>query len=87
MVMEAASRIYKELEFTEGAASGSRRYLEWRGVGHDGTDYQGITILSRNSDGALNSVAIHHRPLAAALTFSRTLAEALSGRVDAHHFF
>ncbi len=85
-VMEAASRQYSELLFTDRAIEGARQYLEWRATGHDGVAYRGVTILTRDPGGAVRSIAIHHRPLAAAMHFSRALAEALHGVIAPDHF-
>jgi hypothetical protein len=85
-VMAAASAVYAELEFIAQAAAGSRQYLEWIGRGHDGVAYRGVTVLTRNPAGALAHIAIHHRPLDAAMHFSRALGSALTGAVDPTHF-
>lgn len=85
-VMAAASAVYASLEFTAQAMAGSRQYLEWIGRGYDGVAYRGVTVLTRNPAGALAHIAIHHRPLGAAMHFSRALASALAGAVDPTHF-
>jgi pimeloyl-ACP methyl ester carboxylesterase len=78
-VMDAASKIYSEVRFTDSAATGNKQYLEWVATGRDGVEYRGITILTRDIAGALAHIAIHHRPLGAAMHFSKTLAAALKG--------
>ncbi|HLY88990.1 MAG TPA: alpha/beta hydrolase [Acetobacteraceae bacterium] len=85
-VMAVASRQYRELTFTDQATAGSKQYLEWRATGHDGVAYRGVTILTRDVQGAMRQIAIHHRPLGAAMHFSRALADGLRGEIDAAHF-
>jgi hypothetical protein len=87
-VMAAASGIYGELVFTDPVTSGARTFLEWRATAADsGTEYRGVTVLTANADGAIEHIAIHHRPLGSALQFSAELGRRLDGVVPAKHFF
>lgn len=86
LVMEAASRIYEHLEFTEQATHGTRQYIEWRARAFGGVHLNGITIIARNEQGAIARVAIHHRPLGAALMFSNRLGKELEGVIDTSYF-
>ena len=85
-VMAAASAVYAELEFTTQVVAESRQYLEWIARGHDDVAYRGVTVLTRNPAGAIAHIAIHHRPLDAAMQFSRALGSALAGTIDPAHF-
>ena len=86
-VMATASGIYESLVFTQQAAAGSRTYLEWEATAFGGTRLLGVTVLAKDDEGRITDIAIHHRPLSAALTFSRTLGDLLEGTVDRDHFY
>ena len=73
--------------FTQQAAAGSRTYLEWEATAFGGTRLLGVTVLAKDDEGRITDIAIHHRPLSAALTFSRTLGDLLEGTVDRDHFY
>ncbi len=85
-VMEAASQIYESLEFTEQSTGPGRQYLEWRATAFGGVPISGVTVITRNQDGRIANIAIHHRPLAAALKFSNELGLRLRGKVSEEHF-
>jgi SnoaL-like domain len=85
-VMEAASKMYEDLEFTEQAADGHHQYVEWRVRTFSGSNMRGVTIITRNAAGAITRLAIHHRPLAEALKFSAEMGRRLQGVVDSSHF-
>jgi hypothetical protein len=84
-VMEAASKIYESLQFTDQAIEGHRQYLEWkaRAFGDIGMSF---TVITRNEAGAIAHVAILHRPLGGALRFSAEIGQVLQGVIDASHF-
>jgi len=86
-VMGAASGIYESLVFTQQSSRGPRTYLEWEAVGFGGTQMQGVTVLTKDEQERIARVAIHHRPLGAALRFSAELRRHLAGRIDAAHFY
>lgn len=85
-VMEAASSVYASLDFTEQATSGNKQYVEWVATAHEGVEFRGVTVLTRNVSGAIAHVAIHHRPMEAAIFFSRLLGEKLKHSLPAGHF-
>ena len=85
-VMAAASGIYESLVFTQQTVAGTRTYLEWEATAFGGTQLLGVTILVKDEEGRITDVAIHHRPLPAALTFSRTIGDLLEGVIDRDHF-
>lgn len=80
-VMAAAADYYTRLAFTHQTTSGARTYLEWEAAAPDGTELAGVTVLTRNRDGRVEHVAIHHRPLDAALEFSRVIGRRTAGVV------
>jgi hypothetical protein len=81
-VMAAASGIYTSLVFTHEARQGDRTYLEWDATLHDGTPVSGVTRLVADAQGRTVDVAIHHRPLDAALAFSDELGRRLGDGAD-----
>ncbi|MET7296647.1 alpha/beta hydrolase [Streptomyces griseoloalbus] len=85
--MSAASRIYDSLQFVREATVGSRTYLEWEATAFAGLEIFGVTILTKDDEGRIAHVAIHHRPLGAALKFSTEMRERLAGTVDPSHFY
>ena len=85
-VMEAASKIYESLDFTDQATQGGRQYVEWRARAFCGVELSGVTVITRNEAGAIARVAIHHRPLLGALQFSVALGERLTAVIDPSHF-
>ena len=85
-VMEAASKIYEDLEFTEQAADGHRQYVEWKAHAFGGKGLSGITVITRNATGAITHLGVHHRPLGEALKFSAEIGRRLQGAIDASFF-
>jgi hypothetical protein len=86
-VMGTASEIYEWVEFTQQANAGERSYLEWQASAFDGMDLRGITILTKDAAGSIARVAIHHRPLGAALRFSAELGDRLTGVIARDLFY
>ncbi|MGN9821476.1 alpha/beta fold hydrolase [Streptomyces sp. SD11] len=84
--MSAASRIYESLRFVRETTEGPRTYLEWEATAFGGREIFGVTVLTKDDKDRIAHVAIHHRPLQAALRFSTELGERLAGTVDPGHF-
>ncbi|MGU7769093.1 alpha/beta fold hydrolase [Burkholderia sp. MR1-5-21] len=87
IVMSTASKIYEALAFTHEAREGLRNYLEWEVQAFGGEQMRGITVLTKNAEGRIVHIAIHHRPLGGALKFSAELARRLHGQVDTSFFY
>ncbi|MFJ1975358.1 alpha/beta fold hydrolase [Streptomyces sp. NPDC087903] len=85
--MSAASRIYESLQFVRETEAGPRTYLEWEATAFGGHEIFGVTVLTKDDEDRISHVAIHHRPLEAALRFSAELGERLAGDVDPGHFY
>jgi hypothetical protein len=85
-VMAAASQIYESLAFTHEAANGSHHYLQWEATAFGTLKLAGVTVLTKNEEGKIVRVAIHHRPLNAVLKFSAALGQRVRGSIDANHF-
>jgi surfactin synthase thioesterase subunit len=86
-VMGTASGIYDSLLFTREATGGPRTYLEWEATAFGGVVLEGVTVLTKDGSGQVVHAAIHHRPLGAALRFSRELRKRLTGVVDPGYFY
>ena len=87
LIMAAASRVYKSLQFTDAVSAGHKQYLEWIAEAYADIKFQGVTVLTRDATGSILHVAIHHRPLPAAMFFSELLGKSLRGVIDPEHFF
>ncbi|QJW56463.1 2-hydroxy-6-oxononadienedioate/2-hydroxy-6-oxononatrienedioate hydrolase [Serratia plymuthica] len=77
-VLEAGSQVYKSLTFTNQTMAGNKQYVEWVAEAHEGVKFDGITILTRDESGAIAHIAIHHRPMEAAIFFSRKMGRTLN---------
>ncbi len=84
--MEAASQVYASLSFKDSATAGAKQYVEWEAAAHEGVAFRGVTILTRDVEGRIAHVAIHHRPMEAAIFFSKTLGRRLEDVVPPGHF-
>ena len=85
LTLRTASGIYDELTFTVATEAPRRAYLEWTARAL-GLDIDGVTVLTAGPGGTFTSIALHHRPLAAVLAFSRELGRRLSGLIEPGHF-
>lgn len=85
-VMEAASQVYASLSFMDSTTAGAKQYVEWEAAAHEGVAFRGVTILTRDAEGRIAHVAIHHRPMEAAIFFSKTLGRRLKDVVPPGHF-
>ena len=63
------------LRFTHESTAPDRCYFEWE-LEALGQRVQGITILTLDSSGLIDNVALHHRPLGAVLAFSAEIGAA-----------
>jgi len=73
--------MYESIAFTREVAGGDVTYLEWEGRTF-GKAVSGITVITRNADGLIGSVYLHHRPLSVVIVFSKELAARLRGKID-----
>lgn len=87
VIMQTASAYYADLVFTHEATSGPRTYVEWEAEAPSGTRFSGITVLTRNPGGLISHIAIHHRPLDAALEFSAEMNRRTEGKISVGHFY
>ncbi|MER5540582.1 alpha/beta fold hydrolase [Streptomyces mirabilis] len=87
-LMATASSTYESLEFVRKAQDGQRTYLEWEATAFGGFEIKGITILTRDDQGLITEIAIHHRPLGAVVQFAAKVGAPLveAGLIPADHF-
>jgi hypothetical protein len=83
--LRTAGGIYDSLTFTHEAVAGARTYLEWEAKAL-GLDIAGVTVLTRAENARICGIAIHHRPLAAVLSFSVEMRGRLDAAIDGGHF-
>jgi hypothetical protein len=74
--LRAGGSITDTLSFTHESAAPGRSYLEWE-LEALGQQVQGVTVLSFDSTGLIDNVALHHRPLGAVLAFSAEMGRRL----------
>jgi len=74
--LRAGGSITDTLSFTRESAAPGRSYLEWE-LEALGQQVQGVTVLSFDSTGLIDNVALHHRPLGAVLAFSAEMGRRL----------
>jgi hypothetical protein len=83
--LRAAAGIYDALTFTSDAERDGRAYLDWTATAL-GLPIAGVTVLYFDQSGRFAGIALHHRPLEAAIAFSAELGRRLAGQVSADHF-
>jgi hypothetical protein len=86
LTLRAAAGIYDALTFTNDAERDGRAYLDWTATALD-LSIAGVTVLYVDQSGRFATIALHHRPLGAAIAFSAELGRRLVGQVSADHFY
>ncbi|MCX5522453.1 alpha/beta hydrolase [Streptomyces bobili] len=87
-LMAGVSSVYERLEFVRKVQDGPRTYLEWEATAFGGFEMKGITILTRDDEGLITEIAIHHRPLGAVLQINAKVGAPLveAGLIPAEYF-
>jgi len=80
-IMGTVSKYYDSCIFTNQVEKDSKTYLEWDVLTSTGLKMSGVTILTKNSEGQLQHIAIHHRPMKEMMIFSKELGDLLIGTV------
>ena len=77
---EAAGRGQRHLDRLRCHESNDagRTYLEWEGI-FEGKRIAGITVLTRDGMGLIESIRLYHRPYDQVIAFSAELASRLGG--------
>ena len=78
--MRTAAAITDTLSFTHESAAPDRVYLEWEQEAL-GQRFSGVTVLTLGGSGLIANVALHHRPLGAALAFSAEMGRQFGNSV------
>jgi hypothetical protein len=84
--MRAASGITSTLSFTHESAAPDRVYLEWEQEALS-QRVSGVTVLTFDGSGLIANVALHHRPLGAALAFSAAMGRRLGNSLGPGVFY
>jgi hypothetical protein len=82
-VLKLSGSLYDILEFTHEVVSADRTYLEWEAHGL-GLQIWGLTALTKDTQGRITRIALHHRPLGVVTRFSAQLAERLTAIINAN---
>jgi hypothetical protein len=77
----ATSGMYDSIAFTNETVDGGKTYLEWDGK-FQGLDVAGVTILTRDGTGLIQSINLYHSPLQVLVSFSTELGSRLRGKID-----
>ena len=78
---EASRSMYDTIRFSRETSAGLRTCLEWEGK-FRGRDIAGATILGFNTDGAIESIQLFHRPYEQVIAYSAELGCRLKGKID-----
>jgi len=84
--LRTAGRITGTLRFTHESTTPDRCYLEWE-LEALGQRIQGVTVLTLDSSGLIENVALHHRPLGAVLAFSAEMGRRLGDSLGPDLFY
>jgi hypothetical protein len=84
--LRTAAGITDTLSFTHESAAPDRSYLEWE-LEALGQRSQGVTVLTLDSSGLIDHVALHHRPLGGVLAFSAEMGRRRGDSLGAGVFY
>jgi len=84
--LRTAGGITDALSFTHESTESDRSYLEWELEALD-QRFEGVTVLTFDSSGLVDNVAVHHRPLGAVLAFSAEMGRRLGDSVGLGVFY
>ena len=84
--LRTAGRITGTLRFTHESTTPDRSYLEWE-LEALGQRIHGVTVLTVDSSGLIDNVALHHRPLGAVLAFSAEMGRRLGSSLGPDVFY
>jgi hypothetical protein len=81
-VLRLSGSLYERLDFTHEVVSFDRTYLEWEARAL-GLQIWGLTALTKDTEGRVTGIALHHRPLGVVTRFSAQLADRLAAIINA----
>lgn len=79
---DATRAMYQTIAFTQETSAGGRTYLEWVGR-FQSLDVAGVTVLTRDDAGLIESIGLYHRPHDLVIRFSAELSRRLAGQLPA----
>jgi hypothetical protein len=81
-----ATRVmFDGIVFKHEVTAGSRTYLEWEGT-FQGNNIAGLTVLTRDATGLIESIRVYYRPYNVVVAFSADLAGRLAGNMPVDPF-
>ncbi|MDB5040608.1 MAG: hypothetical protein JWN27_1334 [Candidatus Eremiobacteraeota bacterium] len=86
IALRTAGGITEALNFIHESTTSDRSYLEWE-LEALGQRFEGVTVLSFDSSGLIDKVALHHRPLGGVLAFSAEMGRRLGNSLGPDMFF
>ena len=81
----ATGAMYDAIAFKHELTVGSRTCLEWEGT-FQGHDVAGVTVLTKDAAGLIESIRLYHRPYDMVIAFSADLAGRLAGKMTVDPF-
>jgi hypothetical protein len=84
--LRTAGGITDALSFTHESTASDRSYLEWKLEALD-QQFEGVTVLTFDSSGLVDNVAVHHRPLGGLLAFSAEMSRRLGDSLGPGLFY
>src|SRR5580693_3088689 len=81
----ATRAMFDAIAFRREVIVGSRIYLEWEGT-FQGNNTAGLTVLTKDAAGLIESIRVYYRPYNVVVAFSADLAGRLAGNTTADPF-
>jgi len=77
--------MFDAIAFKHEVTVGSRTYLEWEGT-FQGNNVAGLTVLTKDAVGLIESIRVYYRPYNVVVAFSADLAGRLAGSMTVDPF-
>jgi ketosteroid isomerase-like protein len=81
----ATRAMFDAVAFKHEVTVGSRTYLEWEGT-FQGNNVAGLTVLTKDAAGLIESIRVYYRPYNVVVAFSADLAGRLAGNMTGDPF-
>src|SRR5689334_21427735 len=81
----ATRAMFDAIAFKHEVTVGSRTYLEWEGT-FQGNNVAGLTVLTKDAAGRIESIRVYYRPYNVVVAFSADLAGPLAGNMTVDPF-
>jgi dihydrofolate reductase len=81
----ATRAMFDAITFKHEVIAGSRTYLEWEGT-FQGNNIAGLTVLTKDVAGLIESIRVYYRPYKVVVAFSADLAGRLAGNMTVDPF-